>query len=226
VPELTLANVRLAYGEEEERVQALRGVTLAPPTGCFTLLVGPSGSGKTSLLTVMGCIVSPDQGSVRINGIEVTGMSEAKRAEIRLASIGFVFQAFRLMRSLTAEENVALALCIRGSNTASALKGARALLDEFGLLPKARLRPDHLSGGEKQRVAIVRALIGDPEILLADEPTASLDSENGLQVAALLRRIAEERGRIVVVVSHDERLMPFAHNTVNMRDGQIVGVTS
>src|SRR5262249_486631 len=149
---LTLSNVHLAYGKGDARVQAVKGVSFDPRPGCFTLLMGPSGSGKTSLLTVMGCILRPDRGSVRINGVEATRLKETRRAQLRLTSIGFVFQAFRLLRALTAEENIALALSLRGWRTARSAAKARALLDEYGLRSKARLLPDQLSGGEKQRV--------------------------------------------------------------------------
>lgn len=220
MPELAVENVALSYGKDEALVHALRGVTLGLGKGCFTLLVGPSGSGKTSLLTVLGCIVSPSSGSVILDGQEVSQCSPQRLAQLRRDKIGFVFQSFRLMAALNALENVMLALEIRQVRDARAR--AMDALDYLGLAGKAHLQACHLSGGEKQRVAIARAIAADPPILLADEPTASLDSENGLRVAALLMQVAQERGKIVVAVSHDDRLRRFAHRTVQIRDGAII----
>jgi putative ABC transport system ATP-binding protein len=220
VPELAVRDIELAYGADESRVFALRGVTLALCPGQFTLLVGPSGSGKTSLLTVLGCIVSPDAGSVLLDGQEIMRFSEPQLAAARREKIGFVFQSYRLMESLNAMENIMLALEIRQLNN----RRARAMeaLEYLGLGSKCKLKAGHLSGGEKQRVAIARAIAPNPGILLADEPTAALDSDNGLKIAGLLRQIAEERDNIVVAVSHDERLKRFAHRTVHIQDGMII----
>lgn len=222
MPELRVDAVELAYGAEEARVQALDGVSVAPSPGCLTLLAGPSGSGKTSLLSVMGALVRPDAGRVWIDGCEVGSLAEQARARFRLEKIGFVFQAFRLLKALSAEENVALPLVLLGQKESPARACARRVLDRLGLEGRYAAMPAHLSGGEKQRVAIARALASDPPIVLADEPTASLDSANGAIVAGWLREIAEREGRIVVVVSHDERLIPVAHQTVRLRDGRIV----
>lgn len=219
MPELIVNEASVAYGHDAARVQALNRVSFAPAAGRFTLLSGPSGSGKTTLLSVMGCLLTPDSGQVRVDGIEVTRLTEAERAAFRLSKIGFVFQAFRLLKALTAEDNVAFPLVLQGMAADVARDRARQLLQGLGLEKRRRSMPMDLSGGEKQRVAIARALVTDPPIVLADEPTASLDTANGLQVAAILRQIAENEGRIVVAVSHDERLARFAHRSVHMQDG-------
>lgn len=219
--DLAVVDVNLSYGKDESRVHALRGVTLSVDPGQFTLLVGPSGSGKTSLLTVFGCIVSPDSGSVILDGQDVNNFSPDQLAAERRSKIGFVFQSFRLMESLSAVENVMLGLEIRQIKNTRVC--AMKALDYLGLKTKAQLKSVHLSGGEKQRVAIARAIASSPAVVLADEPTAALDSENGLKVAELLMQIAEEQKKIVVAVSHDERLRRFAHRTIEIQDGKIVG---
>ena len=222
MPELQVNEIRLTYGTGEERVQALDDVTLAPAAGQFTLLAGPSGSGKTSLLSVMGCLVTPDSGRVEINGSDVTSLPEAGKTRFRLEKIGFVFQAFRLLKALTAEDNIIIPLVLQGTPEKAARDRARDLLNRLGLENKRSSMPEQLSGGEKQRVAIARALAADPPIVLADEPTASLDSANGLKVAEILQQTAENEERVVVAVSHDERLARFAHRTVHMQDGRIM----
>ncbi len=222
MPNLQVYGIKLAYGADEERIQALDDVTLAPAAGQLTLLAGPSGSGKTSLLSVMGCLVTPDSGQVKINGSDVTCLPEAGKTRFRLEKIGFVFQAFRLLKALTAEDNIMVPLVLQGTPEAAARERARDLLNGLGLENRRTAMPENLSGGEKQRVAIARALATDPPIVLADEPTASLDSANGLKVAEILQQIAENENRVVVAVSHDERLARYAHRTVHMRDGRIL----
>jgi putative ABC transport system ATP-binding protein len=222
VPDLIVDDVHVTFGTGLQAMRALAGVSLTLDRGGLALLMGPSGSGKTTLLSVMGGILPPDAGRVLIDGTEVAGLAEAERAAVRRQKIGFVFQAFRLMSALTAEENVAVALSIRGMATRQALARARACLEDVGLSSKCRVRADRLSGGEKQRVAVARALVGDAPILLADEPTASLDSLNGLAIATLLKEVAKQKQRVVVVVSHDERLVPFADRVLHLRDGRLL----
>jgi putative ABC transport system ATP-binding protein len=212
-------NASVYYGRNGAKTAALRDATVAFEKGKLTLMLGPSGSGKTTLLSLLGCLLVPDSGAVFVDGRDVTRIRESARTTIRQRRIGFIFQAFRLFRSLSAVDNVAI-----GSDLMGRLSGksrARKLLEELGLAAKSRLKPDELSGGEKQRVAIARALIKDPAILLADEPTASLDSQAGQQISEILFRLASEQGRTVVVVSHDPRWENFAHRIVSLRDGSI-----
>jgi len=184
--------------------------------------MGPSGSGKTTLLSVMGCILVPDQGDVHVRGQSVRALSETGRVDVRRNNIGYVFQAFRLFRALSALENLLLALDIAGQRGAPAKARAQELLAAVGLSGRAHLKPGELSGGEKQRVAIARALINDPPIVLADEPTASLDWRSGEGIARMLLDIARERGKLVVVVTHDPRMTPYGQRIVNMQDGRVV----
>ncbi len=214
----------MTVGSGEAAVRALSDVSLAFPAGMVTLIVGPSGSGKTTLLSVLGCLLRPQEGLVRVNGKDVTNLSEQERTGIRREQIGFIFQSFRLFKSLTAVENVMMAMEIGGVTGSEAREKAEKLLGALGLGEKKRLKPDELSGGEKQRVAIARALMREPKIILADEPTASLDSNNGEVITKILHDIAEVEGRTVVIVSHDERLRVFARNIVGLRDGRVAKI--
>ena len=205
----------------EAAVPALRGVSIDIRRGEVTLLRGPSGSGKTTLLSIFGCILSPDGGSLRIGKRNVLGLAEPERADVRLNQIGFIFQGFNLFPTLRVWENVAIALDLRGVPRRAAKARAEEVLARVGLSEKCGSLPDQLSGGQKQRVAIARAVAGDPAIILADEPTAALDWESGSSVMGLLRELAIENGRAVVIVTHDERATPFADRVVTMRDGVI-----
>jgi putative ABC transport system ATP-binding protein len=216
--------IHVTVGSGEAAVRALSDVSLAFPAGMVTLIVGPSGSGKTTLLSVLGCLLRPQEGLVRVNGKDVTNLSEQERTGIRREQIGFIFQSFRLFKSLTAVENVMMAMEIGGVTGSEAREKAEKLLGALGLGEKKRLKPDELSGGEKQRVAIARALMREPKIILADEPTASLDSNNGEVITKILHDIAEVEGRTVVIVSHDERLRVFARNIVGLRDGRVAKI--
>src|SRR5215469_15269287 len=186
------------YDEGATGTLALRGVDLDVHPGELLLLMGPSGSGKTTLLSVMGCILTASSGSVRVAGREVVGLAQKKLPAIRLQHIGFVFQGFNLFPTLTAGENVELMLDLKGIAPAAAKKRAQELLEQVGLGAKYASFPADLSGGQKQRVAIARALAGDPEIILADEPTAALDSRTGRNVIEMMRHLAHNRGRAVV----------------------------
>jgi putative ABC transport system ATP-binding protein len=186
------------------------------------LLMGPSGSGKTTLLSIMGCILRPSSGSIRIMGRDVSGLNERDLPGIRLNNIGFVFQGFNLFPTLTATANVGLALNVKGVSRREATRRAEDLLAQVGLADKRDAYPADLSGGQKQRVAIARAIAGDPPIVLADEPTAALDSESGHRVMELLKRLAAERGRAVVIVTHDSRMLGYADRTVHIEDGRLV----
>ncbi len=209
------------YQEGATGTLALRGVDLDVHPGELLLLMGPSGSGKTTLLSIMGCILTASSGSVRVAGREVVGLSEKQLPSLRLEHIGFVFQGFNLFPTLTAGENVELMLDLKGISTAKAKKRAHELLEQVGLGGKYGSFPADLSGGQKQRVAIARALAGDPGIILADEPTAALDSHTGRNVMEMMSELAHQRGRAVVIVTHDSRVVSFADRIVKIEDGGI-----
>ena len=209
------------YEEGTAGTLALRGVDLDVHPGELLLLMGPSGSGKTTLLSIMGCILTATSGSVRIAGREVVGLSEKQLPTLRLEHIGFVFQGFNLFPTLTAGENVELMLDLKGISQAKAKVRAHELLEQVGLGEKYGAFPADLSGGQKQRVAIARALAGDPGIILADEPTAALDSHTGRNVMEMMSELAHKRGRAVVIVTHDSRVVSFADRIVRIEDGAI-----
>jgi putative ABC transport system ATP-binding protein len=212
-----------ALGEGAGRVMALKGVSIAVTGGELTLLMGPSGSGKTTLLSILGCLLSPTQGLVKIRERTVTGAGAEELAKLRRENIGFIFQSYHLFPTLMAEENVRLPLDVRGERTRAALIKAREALVAVGLSHKFKSFPRDLSGGEQQRVAIARAIVGNPALVLADEPTAALDSENGMAIMKVLAGIAEEPTRAVFVVTHDPRIMPFADRIIRIEDGLLVG---
>jgi putative ABC transport system ATP-binding protein len=212
----------MTYGSGAARTCALDDVSLGFRPGQLSLVMGPSGSGKTTLLSVLGCLLNPDSGKLSVLGTEVTGQSESGMCELRRRFIGYVFQAFRLFHSLSALENVMLGLEVSGCRGTSARNRALEALSRAGMADKWRLRPDELSGGEKQRVAIARSLVKEPPIILADEPTASLDSISGAQIAKVLKELAADAGRIVVVVTHDDRWIPMSDRTIRLEDGRVV----
>jgi putative ABC transport system ATP-binding protein len=209
------------YKEGATGTLALRGIDLDVHPGELLMLMGPSGSGKTTLLSVMGCILTATSGSVRVAGREVVGLSEKQLPALRLEHIGFVFQGFNLFPTLTAGENVELMLDLKGVSTARAKKRSQELLEQVGLGEKYGAFPSDLSGGQKQRVAIARALAGDPGIVLADEPTAALDSHTGRNVMEMMSELAHRRERAVVIVTHDSRVLHFADRIVRIEDGAI-----
>jgi len=218
---LAVEDARISFGEGDARVRALRGVSATFERGTLSLVMGPSGSGKTTLLSLLGCLLSPDEGTVFVDGIAVNELSGSEKTVLRRKKISFVFQAFRLLHSLSAIDNVALGLEIRDGKRADRMVIARELLLQFGLGDKLNHEPNELSPGEKQRVAIARALAGNPPILLADEPTASLDAQAGRNICQILRSQVDDDGRTVVVVSHDPRWREFADRTINLCDGQV-----
>jgi len=221
-PAISVHGVMKVFGEGTAAVRALDGVHLEVARGELVLLMGPSGSGKTTLLSVMGCILQPTSGSVRINGREVTGLGEQDLPAVRLEHIGFVFQGFNLFPTLTAAENVELALDLKNIRGREARRRARQLLEQVGLADKFQTYPADLSGGQKQRVAIARALAGEPSIVLADEPTAALDWSSGRAVIELLGKLAHERDRAIVLVTHDTRILEFGDRIVHIEDGRIL----
>jgi putative ABC transport system ATP-binding protein len=204
-----------------ERVHALRGVSFEILEGEYVAIVGPSGCGKSTLLNLIGAIDSPTGGSVRIGEREARGMSDREATEFRLRNIGFVFQRFYLMPTLSARENVELPMAEAGIKKAERAARARELLAYVGLAHRERHRPSQLSGGEQQRVAIARALANKPALLLADEPTGELDAKTGAEIIALFGRLNAD-GTTIVVVTHDEELASAAQRKIHMRDGAIV----
>jgi len=218
---LRVESASVSFGKGEARVRALRGVSLSFERGTLVLVMGPSGSGKTTLLSMLGCLLSPDEGTVFVDGVAVNELTEPQKTAIRQKKISFVFQAFRLFHSLSALDNVAVGFEIRDPGAPRRMEMARDLLLQFGLGNKLHQDPNELSPGEKQRVAIARALAGNPPILLADEPTASLDAKAGKNICEILRNQVNEHGRTVVVVSHDPRWREFADRTITLCDGQV-----
>jgi putative ABC transport system ATP-binding protein len=209
-------------GRGAAQVQALKGVSLALRGGELTLLMGPSGSGKTTLLSILGCMLTPTRGTVRMGGRPTEGAGAEELARIRREHVGFIFQSYHLFPTLTATDNVRLALDVRGENSVRAVAKAKDALAMVGLAHKTNAFPLELSGGEQQRVAIARAIVGHPSAVLADEPTASLDGENGNAIMTLLAEIAKDSSRGVLVVAHDTRILPFADRVVHIEDGRIV----
>jgi len=220
-PAIAVRQLTKTYAEGSTGTLALRGIDLDVHAGEVLMLVGPSGSGKTTLLSIMGCILTATSGSVRLAGREVVGLREKDLPALRLQHIGFVFQGFNLFPTLTAGENVELMLDLKKASAASAKKRAQELLDQVGLGGKYQSFPADLSGGQKQRVAIARALAGDPGIILADEPTAALDSHTGRKVMEMMTELAHKRGRAVVIVTHDARVLTLADRIVKIEDGAI-----
>jgi putative ABC transport system ATP-binding protein len=204
-------------------VRALKGVSLSLAPGELTLLMGPSGSGKTTLLSVLGCMMTPSEGTVRVCGQSTKDAGPEDLAKLRRNHIGFIFQSYHLFPTLTALDNVRLALDVRGEHGSAATARAREALTTVGLAHKTKSFPSALSGGEQQRVAIARAIVGNAPIILADEPTAALDSENGHAIMEVLAKIAADPTRAVLVVTHDPRIVPFAKRIIRIEDGSIVG---
>jgi putative ABC transport system ATP-binding protein len=209
-------------GHGAGQIRALKGVDLALKGGQLTLLMGPSGSGKTTLLSILGCMLTPTEGTIRVRGDSIAGKNPEDLAKLRRENIGFVFQSYHLFPTLSAVDNVRLALDVRGETGKDAADKSRAALARVGLSNKTKNYPRQLSGGEQQRVAIARAVVGDPSVILADEPTAALDTENGKAIMGILAVIAKDPGRGVLVVTHDPRLVPFADRIIHIEDGLIV----
>lgn len=220
-PLISLRQVSKVYGEGASAVHAVRNVDLDVAPGEVLLMLGPSGSGKTTLLSIMGAILQASSGSVKLLGQEIVGIKESKLPDVRLNNIGFIFQGFNLFPALTALENIEVALTLKGLSKKEARRRAWELLEQVGLTDRAKHHPADLSGGQKQRVAIARALAGDPHIILADEPTAALDSSSGKTVMEILTKLARDRGRAVVIVTHDSRVMNYGTRMVHIADGRL-----
>ena len=219
---VAMDSVHVQYGPGPAGIRALDGVSLEVRRGEMLMILGPSGSGKTTLLQILGVLIRPTSGTVRVDGCRVESLSMNALRRLRLDFFGFVFQAHHLIPTLSAWENVALALDLKGVRGRVAEQRSRELLKNLGLSSRADAYPAQLSGGQRQRVAIARACALDAPVILADEPTASLDSSSGWQVAQLFRELADRHGRAVVFVTHDHRLTTVADRTVTIEDGRIV----
>jgi putative ABC transport system ATP-binding protein len=211
-------NIQTGAGE----LKILKGVDMDLRPGELTLLMGPSGSGKTTLLSILGCILTASGGNLKVAGEEAVGQSSEALADLRRRHIGFVFQGYNLFPTLTALENVLVALDVRNAKVADPVQAATEALVAVGLSHRIHTYPSKLSGGEKQRVAIARSLAGRPSVVLADEPTAALDSENGKAVMELLAKVAKDPSRAVLAVTHDHRTLSYADRIIRIEDGRIV----
>lgn len=213
--------IKKFFTNGKNQTEALKGIDLEVTDKKLTLLVGPSGSGKTTLLSIIETILTPDEGDLFILGDHINGMNELEKAHFRNKNIGVVFQALHLIPTLTVLENVILPLIIKGEEAGKAKRKAETILDQLHIQEKTNSSPIHLSRGEQQRVAIARALINDSKIILCDEPTASLDQENGHAFMAILHDLASANSRTVFVITHDHRIFPFADHIININDGLI-----
>jgi putative ABC transport system ATP-binding protein len=221
VHSVEMRDVTLGYGRGVEAIPVLKKISVNLMPGIFTVISGPSGSGKTSLISVLGAMITPDSGEVIVDGINLAELNESQRSSFRREKIGYIFQSFRLMAALSAEENIVLSLEMRRVDRK--WERCRSALETVGLAAKGKLKPHQMSHGEKQRVAVARAIAHDPAIVLADEPTASLDAVNGMQVTNLLSEIACDPHRTVAIVTHDPRVIPLAQRVITLEDGRIVG---
>ena len=217
---LRVSHLTKRFGSGPTEVVAVRDVSLEVAPGEIVLIMGPSGSGKTTLLSMLGALLRPSEGEIELDGQVLTKLTERQLPAIRRRRFGFIFQDFNLLSALTATENVALVAELSGSKRSDARNRATALLSELGLGARLRFLPEKLSGGEKQRVAIARALVNDPALILADEPTANLDSKIGHEIMRLLRSIAKEQNRSIVIVSHDQRIKDIADRVLWLEDGE------
>lgn len=219
---LRLQDIGKRYRQGEVEVQALEGINLTIKEGEFTALVGPSGSGKTTLLNIIGGLDAPTQGSVELNGTDITTLNEAKLSDFRLFQLGFIFQAYNLVPVLSALENVELVMVLQGRSTEERRERAAHYLDMVGLSDVIHRRPSALSGGQQQRVAVARALAAGPRLVLADEPTANLDSENATALLDIMYRLSHEQKTTFIFSTHDPRVMERAERIITLRDGKII----
>ena len=216
-----LTDVTRIYKIGEVETRALNGVSMTINDGEFTALVGPSGSGKTTMLQLIGCLDRPTAGQIIINGKDATKLNRNQRADLRKGTIGFVFQFFALIPTLTAYENVEMPLLLNNKNGGERKKRVMELLEAVDMTSHSHHRPDQLSGGQQQRIAVARALATDPKMILADEPTANLDTENGQQVMDIMAKLNKETGTTFVFATHDPRVIKYARRVVTLVDGLI-----
>jgi putative ABC transport system ATP-binding protein len=216
-----IEDVTRVYKVGKVETQALRGVNLCIENGEFTSLIGPSGSGKTTLLQMIGCLDQPTTGHVMINNKDVTRLNRNQRADMRRGTIGFIFQFFALIPTLSAYENVEMPLLLNGHTAKERKERVMELLKAVDLQDRANNRPDQLSGGQQQRVAVARALAPNPTLVLADEPTANLDTENGKQVMDIMQRLNKDTGVTFIFATHDPRVISYARRVVTLHDGLI-----
>ena len=222
-PAIKATGVVKWFGEGEARTQALRDVSLDAYFGEILYVVGPSGSGKTTLLSVLSGILKPDAGGVSVEGTDIWNLSSDKLADFRLNKIGFVFQDYHLFPRLTTAENVAIPLILRRKPWGAAVREATRYLEIVGLKGRADLPPVKLSGGEQQRVAIARAMVVQPDILIMDEPTASLDGDTGVAIVGFVKKNILNEKRCILIVTHDDRISEFATRILKMQDGRLIG---
>ena len=215
-----------SFGEGEAQVKALRGVDLDVPLGELLMLVGPSGCGKTTLISIIASVLDHDGGDCEVLGRDLARLNASEKAKLRRADIGFVFQSYNLIPSLSSAENVAVPLLLNGVRRREALTRAGRVLESLGLGGRGGGRPNDLSGGQQQRVAVARALVHEPRILVCDEPTSALDEKTGDTLMQLLREVALRDGRALVIVTHDNRIFKYADRIATMNDGQIVSMES
>ena len=225
-PLVVIRGLSKVFGDGETRVAAVSDVEIELGRGEIVLVMGPSGSGKTTLLSMLGGLLRPSAGEIRIDGVDIASLGEAKLPPFRAETFGFIFQDFNLIAALSARENVEVALNIAGHNGSIAHERARSLLEGLGLAERLEFPVDKLSGGEKQRVAIARAVANEPALILADEPTANLDSAHGAETMRLLRQLAKEQGTTVVIVSHDQRLREIADRVLWLEDGRLKAMSA
>jgi putative ABC transport system ATP-binding protein len=223
---ISLRGVSKSFTRGTSTARVVEDVDLEVERGKCVFLMGPSGSGKTTLLSIIGCVLTADRGNVQVMGHDIKQMNQAELAELRLQHIGFVFQRFHLIRGLTAAENVSVPLTLAGWNASQAARRAAELLALVDMSDKLNVQPHRLSVGQCQRVAFARALATDPDLILADEPTASLDAKTGHQAMQLLRRLTVDSGKTVLVVTHDPRILKFADRTVHMENGKLTELRS
>jgi putative ABC transport system ATP-binding protein len=223
-PAIQLSRIQKSFGEGETRLQVLFDIDLPIQSGELTLIVGPSGCGKTTLISIIAGILNADSGAINLFGTRLDVLTDTQKTDFRKKNVGFIFQQFNLLPTLTVQENVAVPLMISGVPKDLAMEKALPVLEQVDLLTRKDFLPVNLSGGQQQRVAIGRALIREPNLIICDEPTASLDGGTGQKVMALLREVAVQPGRCVIVVTHDNRIYPYGDRMVEMEDGRIQGI--
>lgn len=218
---VTADNIKKSYFQGKVKVPALRGITVSVEKSQFMAIAGPSGSGKTTMLNIIGGIDTPDSGTIVVDNNRYSQMKQSRLAQLRLHKIGFVFQAYNLIPVLSAEENVEYIMMLQGQPAKERKQKARAILDDVGLEGKYKRKPSQLSGGQQQRVAVARAIVSNPAIVLADEPTANLDSQTGESLLNMMKKMNQEKKVTFIFSTHDNMVMDYAKRLVKVKDGQI-----